>query len=299
MSVLLLPTRRNSRDFTWDELVFRTPGSQSELAFRIAFEVHGPQWGEPLRKGQWRAHPERDRRGRPYIQHPIGVARLALAAWADPETGLAEQMTAWGFTVDTMMAVLLLHDVIEHLDAKKTPSKRMTPEQARHMLLARGVAPEVLLAVDGLTYIPSAPKMSLSARLEEQAATIKSNPVALLLKPFDLAHNTLPTRLYPYLSAKDTVHSIWKYVNLCILAHILPATMPQGFKALSGDVKGLDGLEDLPLTKEQLFRLENWHLYEPFVPPKEDVVLCENLEALPRKSWPRGGMEREFSLLLT
>lgn len=102
-------------------------------------------------------HGQRDKAGRPYIDHP---ARVAALVGEDPQT----QAAAW------------LHDVVED-----TP---VTVEALR----THGFPATVVAAVAALTKTPG-------QNLEDYYAQVKANPMALAVKMADLADNTGPARL--------------------------------------------------------------------------------------------------------
>ncbi len=111
------------------------------------------------------AHREQHRRsGEPYIEHPIGVARILVDLGLD----------------DVTVAAALLHDAVE--DTSVTVDD-----------LAERIAPDVAAIVDGVTKLD---RLQFESREEQQAATMRKMLVAmakdirvLLIKLADRLHN--------------------------------------------------------------------------------------------------------------
>ena len=114
-----------------------------KLAIEIAADAH---------RGQ------RDKAGRPYIEHPLAVMGMLAA---NDTTG---------------RVVAVLHDVIE--DSEVTSSD----------LLARGIGAEAVAAVEVLTHARGEPDAVYWAR-------VRAHPLALSVKLADLEHNSDPERL--------------------------------------------------------------------------------------------------------
>lgn len=125
----------------WDKLY--------ETALEIASRAHAGQ---------------RDRCGRPYIEHPLAVA-------AQLDDGPAR-------------VVALLHDVIEDCG--------VSPRQLRGAGMPKSVVDSVVL----LTRDPNEPYLDYIER-------VKKDPVAAAVKLADLAHNSDPARLPEPLSPAD------------------------------------------------------------------------------------------------
>lgn len=224
----------------WVELAVRQRGSLANRALNIAQLVHGD---------------ERDRRGVPYIQHAIGVAELGLTDWRnDGPTAVA--LRKLGLDEMQVAAILLDHDTLEH---------GFTLQGLADARLGQ----TVIAFVDGLTFIP-APGMGLAERVRGQAAKLKTQVGAPLLKTYDLGHNLLPDRLFPYMGAHDTVHQVWKYKFLTTLIGVLPYGMPNGFDDLPSAVKALPGVNEI-ITGQ-------WPLDQP---PRENLDLMAELRNFP------------------
>jgi (p)ppGpp synthase/HD superfamily hydrolase len=101
-----------------------------------------------------------DKAGRPYLAHPARVA-ATVAAEGHPAQVVA---AAW------------LHDVLE--DSSTTAED----------LLAAGIPPAVVRAVEALTHAPHEPRTAYLTR-------VKANLIACHVKAADLADNTDPARL--------------------------------------------------------------------------------------------------------
>lgn len=280
---------RTPSEQTWDHFALRTHDSQASIAWRIASRVHGK---------------ERDRRRVPYLLHPIGVTSFGLQDWftpsIDPATGeqgrshIEQAMGLLDVNVDEFTAALLAHDVVEHLYAQyrreeswQVPMLQrvgMVPQGAYAMLESKGLTPKTIQLIDGLTYIPPAENLSYGQKLIGQANKLLRVPGAKLLKPYDLAHNQLPGRLYPYLSAKDTVHAVWKYTLLCRLVDIKPYGMENGFSDLSLEVRDIPGMSHM---------MEN---LSPDDPPRNNLTWMEALERLPTQNWTEPGLAEGFGI---
>jgi hypothetical protein len=244
----------------WTDFAIDTPGSQSARVLPVA---------------QWIHSGELDRRKRPYILHPVGVASIGLVDWYGKKLS-RPRLEELGYGPDELTAVLLGHDMWEHIVKHKHPAVRTSAQHGKMMLRSRGVSELVQHGIEGLTYIPKSDRISLSQQVEEQALKIRDWPGAREMKPFDIDHNTLPARLYPYLPAKPTVHSIWKYLNVCIIAEM---EIPENLKRLPAVVQRLPGVRDM---LEGNLRLDD--------PPKYDTRLNESLELYETAAVPLGGL---------
>ena len=105
-----------------------------------------------------RAHDgQPDKSGNPYVLHPIAVANM--------------------FVVPQFQVVALLHDVIEDNDS-------WTADRLRYY----GIPQRLVDAVTAITHL--APE-----RREIYYERVRRNPIALLVKLADIAHNTSPERI--------------------------------------------------------------------------------------------------------
>lgn len=284
MAILLSP-QEPPAVVRFGELLRHTPGSQTARAWSEMHKVHGPT---PARKGK----PQRDRRGKPYEQHTVSVARLALTDW-NRNALVRTELADLGFTADDIAAILLLHDVLE---------ESKDPERTKASLYEAGIFEYNIHAVERLSYFKSHKDLPRDLQVREHALQIASSPIGKLLKPYDLAHNLMAKRLYPYLSAADTVHSIWKYLNFCELAGIKPFGMEAGIVVprivailpilLDDDGAPVALVGDMLDSKD--YRLHH--------PPREDALLMSDLrdeEKYPIRSLRGADWDLQPGLFLT
>lgn len=121
-----------------------------------------------------------DKAGHPYIDHPVAVA---------------ESVRHHG---DVHYAVALLHDVVEDSD------------HTAATLLDAGVPADVVDAVEALTHQPGEPR-------DDYYARVRANPVALVVKRADVAHNADEQRLAAL--PADTAQRLRRKYEKALAAH--------------------------------------------------------------------------------
>jgi hypothetical protein len=244
---------------SWQYLVTKA-GGQSAIGWVIATSTHGR---------------ELDRRKRPYIQHPLGVAKSILEEWNSG--GLTPEVLGRSdIGIDGLFAVGLDHDVPEaEADRAHHPHKQLAAQASLDRMALMGLHPPVVELIGAMTYV-ALPGIGAQQKIEEQAANLLAVPGAPKLKRHDFRNNVDRLRLYPYLNAPDTVHSVWKIHHLSQAIGEHPHGMPNGLWDLPPEVLALPKVRDILEGEVPLGQ-----------PPRKNTDLMNTLESYPVLELPR------------